>query len=50
MEMSKSDGPTLTATSTNSPPTDNSAGEVFMGVASPQPGGYAGWKWMNEKR
>jgi hypothetical protein len=50
MDMSKSDGPTLTVTSTNSPPTDNSAGEVFMGVASPQPGGYAGWKWMNEKK
>lgn len=52
MDLSKTDGPTLTATSTNSPPTDNSAGEVFMGVASPQPGGIPSWKWtvMNDKK
>jgi hypothetical protein len=51
MDMSKPDGPTLTATSTNAS-NDNSAGEVFMGVPSPQPGGIPSWKWtvMNDKK
>jgi hypothetical protein len=52
MGASKSDqGPTLSA---NSPGNNNdqSAGEVFMGVSSPQPGGIPGWKWtlVNDKK
>lgn len=51
MDLSKSDGPVLTATSTSTS-NDNSAGEVFMGVQSPQPGGIPSWKWtvMNDKK
>jgi len=44
-DMSKSDQmPNLSANST-SPSNDNSGGEVFMGVQSPQPGGIPSWKW-----
>ena len=51
MDVTKSDGPTLTATSMTES-NDNSAGEVFMGVQSPQPGGIPSWKWtvMNDKK
>ncbi|KIV84956.1 hypothetical protein PV11_00701 [Exophiala sideris] len=37
--------PDLTANSTSPVGNDNSAGEVFMGVQSPQPGGIPSWKW-----
>ena len=51
MDMNKPEGPTLSA---NTPGNNNdqSAGEVFMGVQSPQPGGISNWKWtvMNDKR
>lgn len=36
--------PNLSANSTTVN-NDNSAGEVFMGVQSPQPGGVPSWKW-----
>jgi hypothetical protein len=31
---------------------ENNAGEVFMGVGSPLPGGVPGWKWtvMNDQK
>jgi hypothetical protein len=50
MDTGKTDGPTLSVTSTTNS-IDNSAGEVFMGVQSPQPGGIPSWKWtvMNDK-
>ncbi|KIX01600.1 uncharacterized protein Z518_09326 [Rhinocladiella mackenziei CBS 650.93] len=52
-DLSKSDHqmPNLSANSTTTG-NDNSAGEVFMGVQSPQPGGVPSWKWtvMNEKK
>lgn len=51
-DMPKADQmPNLSANS-NSPGNDNSAGEVFMGVQSPQPGGVPSWKWtvMSEKK
>ncbi|KPI45212.1 putative transcriptional regulatory protein [Cyphellophora attinorum] len=39
-------GPVLSETDTNSGGDGGqSAGEVFMGVQSPVPGGYTGWKW-----
>jgi hypothetical protein len=43
--------PNLSATSTITS-NDNSAGEVFMGVQSPQPGGVPSWKWtvMSDKK
>jgi hypothetical protein len=43
--------PNLSATSTTTS-NDNSAGEVFMGVQSPQPGGVPSWKWtvMSDKK
>jgi hypothetical protein len=43
--------PTLSTTSTTES-NDNSAGEVFMGVETPQPGGVPSWKWtvMSEKK
>src|ERR1700761_7011976 len=45
----KSDGsqrmPSLSANSTANVSNDNNAGEVFMGVQSPQPGGIPSWKW-----
>lgn len=43
----KNDGqqmPNLSANSTTAA-SDNSAGEVFMGVQTPQPGGIPNWKW-----
>jgi hypothetical protein len=43
--MGKSDGPVLSASTTTSGDGGQSAGEVFMGVQSPQPGGYTSWKW-----
>jgi hypothetical protein len=51
MNLGKSDGPVLSENSTTQGSNDNSAGEVFMGVQSPQPGGIPSWKWtaMNEK-
>jgi hypothetical protein len=47
--------PNLSATSStpgNNDNANNSAGEVFMGVQSPQPGGVPSWKWtvMNDKK
>ena len=51
MDMSKPDGPILSATE-RTESTDTSAGEVFMGVQSPLPGGVQSWKWtvMNDKK
>lgn len=54
VDMSSSDSskmPNLSATSTTAGH-DNSAGEVFMGVQSPQPGGVPSWKWtvMSDKK
>jgi hypothetical protein len=48
-EISKTDSvgqqmPNLSANST-AVSNDSSAGEVFMGVQSPQPGGIPSWKW-----
>jgi hypothetical protein len=47
-------GPTFSASTTNSNTGGNNAaaGETFMGVASPQPGGMPSWKWtvMNDKK
>ena len=45
-------GPVLSANSPENQSDEGrrSAGEVFMGVQSPVPGGYSGWKWMNEKK
>lgn len=56
-DLTKSEGgpsqqmPNLSTTSTATP-NGNSAGEVFMGVQSPQPGGVPSWKWtvMSEKK
>ncbi|EXJ88483.1 hypothetical protein A1O1_05413 [Capronia coronata CBS 617.96] len=52
-EMSKPENqmPHLSTTSTTTS-NDNSAGEVFMGVQSPQPGGNPDWRWtvMSEKK
>lgn len=46
MGLGKGDGPVLSATSSNSGGDGGqSAGEVFMGVQSPQPGGFPSWKW-----
>ncbi|KAL2444480.1 Zn(2)-C6 fungal-type transcription factor mpsB [Exophiala dermatitidis] len=52
---SKSQMPVLSNTTTNATSTsndNNSAGEVFMGVQTPQPGGMPSWKWtvMSEKQ
>jgi hypothetical protein len=48
-DLTKSDGtqhmPNLSANSTATIGNDSSAGEVFMGVQSPQPGGIPSWKW-----
>lgn len=47
VDISKNDGqqmPDLSATS-SAGGNDNSAGEVFMGVQTPQPGGIPNWKW-----
>ena len=50
-EISKSEGPqaqqmpNLSADSTTRSNDGNKAGEVFMGVQSPQPGGMPSWKW-----
>lgn len=51
MDVSKQNGPTLSNSTPPSNSNDNSAGEVFMGVQSPQPGGVPSWKWtvMNDK-
>ena len=52
MDFNKSEqGPTLSA-GTPGNNNDQSAGEVFMGVQSPQPGGIPSWKWtvMNDKK
>ena len=43
--MMKGDGPVLSATSTSTGDGGQGAGEVFMGVQSPQPGGFPTWKW-----
>lgn len=45
MALAKGDGPMLSATSTSSGDGGQGAGEVFMGVQSPQPGGIPSWKW-----
>lgn len=45
MSMGKGDGPVLSATTTSSGDGGQGAGEVFMGVQSPQPGGIPTWKW-----
>ncbi|EXJ57241.1 hypothetical protein A1O7_07588 [Cladophialophora yegresii CBS 114405] len=37
--------PNLSANSAPNVGNENSAGEVFMGVQSPQPGGVPSWKW-----
>lgn len=44
--------PNLTANSTSPPSIDNTSGEVFMGVSTPQPGGIPSWKWtvMSDKK
>ncbi len=44
--------PNLSATATPSTNDSSTAGEVFMGVQSPQPGGVPSWKWtvMNDKK
>jgi hypothetical protein len=48
-ELSKTESsqqmPNLSANSTTNLGQDSSAGEVFMGVQSPQPGGVPSWKW-----
>jgi len=54
VDMSKNDGqqmPDLSATSSTGG-NDNSVGEVFMGVQTPQPGGIPNWKWtvMSEQK
>ena len=55
-DLSKSGGgqqmPNLSATSSTNIGNDNSAGEVFMGVQSPQPGGMPSWKWtmLNDQK
>ena len=45
MGINPNDGPMLSATSTSSGDGGQGAGEVFMGVQSPQPGGFPTWKW-----
>jgi hypothetical protein len=47
VDMSKNDGQQMPNLSANSSMggNDNSAGEVFMGVQTPQPGGIPNWKW-----
>ncbi|KAK5467939.1 hypothetical protein LTS15_000912 [Exophiala xenobiotica] len=53
MPKSNDQMPNLTANSTSPPGNDNSgAGEVFMGVSTPQPGGIPSWKWtvMSDKK
>jgi hypothetical protein len=47
LDMGKGDMPMLSATSMSSGDGGQSAGEVFMGVQSPQPGGVPAWKWTN---
>jgi hypothetical protein len=44
--------PNLSANSTTNVSNESSAGEVFMGVQSPQPGGVPSWKWtiMGEQK
>ncbi|EXJ78104.1 hypothetical protein A1O3_09265 [Capronia epimyces CBS 606.96] len=51
MAKPESQMPNLSTTSTAAS-NDNGAGEVFMGVQSPQPGGIPSWKWtvMSEKK
>lgn len=44
-DMNKNSGPMLSTTSTESGDGGQGAGEVFMGVQSPQPGGIPVWKW-----
>lgn len=48
VDMSKMESqqpmPTLSANSTSAS-NDGGAGEVFMGVQTPQPGGIPSWKW-----
>ena len=42
-------GPQLSADSGfNGVGSESNAGEVFMGVSSPQPGGLPGWQWNNK--
>jgi len=54
MDVSKQEAqmPTLSANATGTSNDAASAGEVFMGVQSPQPGGVPSWKWtvMSEKK
>lgn len=52
MDVNKQDGPTLSSGTPGGNNNDNSAGEVFMGVQSPQPGGVPNWKWtvMNDQK
>ncbi|RMZ90091.1 hypothetical protein DV736_g2688, partial [Chaetothyriales sp. CBS 134916] len=54
IDMSNQDSqmPALSADAPATNQSDPSAGEVFMGVQSPQPGGIPGWKWtvMNDKK
>jgi hypothetical protein len=45
MGVGKGDGPMLSASTSNSGDGGQGAGEVFMGVQSPQPGGIPSWKW-----
>ena len=44
--------PNLSATSASGNNDANSAGDTFMGVQSPQPGGIPSWKWtvMSDKK
>lgn len=44
----KNDGqqmPSLSANSSTAANDNSAAGEVFMGVQTPQPGGIPNWKW-----
>ena len=47
MGLGKGDGPMLSASTSMDSAGDGGqgAGEVFMGVQSPQPGGIPSWKW-----
>lgn len=46
MGLGKGDGPMLSAsTSMDGADGGQGAGDTFMGVQSPQPGGYPSWKW-----
>lgn len=41
-------GPQLSADSGFGGASESNAGEVFMGLSSPQPGGLPSWQWRNK--